>query len=926
MLGLAKPDTCRKCFGWNWGCDGFVPADGSGDNGCLVILEAAGEAEAAIGRPTVGPAGSFLWNQLHRVGIERDGFRIHNVLSCRPPNNFLAKAPYEANVIASCSPLLDATIAEHAKHARAIGKTPTIISLGKISFKRLLGVTDRDAIMRESTIGYPFWSEKYQSWIISAPHPSHIMQGKQLLIPVLQYIFQRALEIADKGIVLDKLYYIEDPEPVQFEQWIQDYFYYVDHDPDVVLSYDIETAYKSGKSEEDLARAEDESGILRCSFAYRVGHAVSVPWTANYLPMLQEIFAYTGAKVGWNSMAFDAPKIKEVLPINGDEIDAMLAWHVLNTAMPKGLGFVTPFYAQSFPMWKHLSRERPAYYNAADADAALRCWLGIKEDLKRNGLWHVFDRHVTQVHRVFKFMSDRGVVLDQEMRAEAEQRLSGLLAETEEKITAAIPVEAKRKKIYKKAPKDTTGMVQVEGTALVKRCSICDIVAPKKAHFKPVSAKKAKLGLDNCCEDAEVIVKNEKVMLWARLLDFKISKLGMTNYQKVTKHAPIWNRREHKTTFDESAIMRLVKKYPNDKLYPLIPEYRGLQKLLSTYIGVTQLGGAIRGGMPIGPDGRVHTQFTSNPSTLRSASQNPNLQNLPRPTTELAKIIRNLIIASPGNILYARDFSGIEAVLVGYDASAPGYIRLARRDVHTYYTAWALNELEPGRITGNDLPLLSWSDEKLFSHLEGLKALLKKERNSLYKHLVHAANYAQTAKGAKEKIYVETGMEFPVELVQRVMDIYFALFPEIKTWHITTLLQAEKDGYLRNAFGYLHRFLHVFNYEKIDGRWEKKINPDVGNKVIAFRPQSNAAGIIKEAMLLLHEGHFEAAGQWLRLLVHDELFFDCPIGALDNLDKVVQNVMELPIKQMPLPESYGLGPYLSILTEAKQGERWGSLK
>src|SRR5207245_2472638 len=199
---------------------------------------------------------------------------------------------------------------------------------------------------------------------------------------------------------------------------------------------------------------------------------------------------------------------------------------------------------------------------------------------------------------------------------------------------------------------------------------------------------------------------------------------------------------------------------------------------------------------------------------------------------------------------------------------------------------------------------------KLFARLTDLKSQLKKERNSLYKHLVHAANFMQSAKGAKEKIYNETGIEYDVATVQRVMDIYFELFPEIKRWHGLALLQAEKDGYLRNAFGYLHRFLHVFNYEKLDnGKWDKRPNPDVANKVVAFGPQSNAAAIIKLAMLALHNNHFEEAGQYLRLLVHDELFFDCPESKLDNLDKIVQTVMETPIPELKLPTSYNLGSH-----------------
>lgn len=964
-MSLPKPDTCKDCIGWGWGCEGYVPADGTGDNGVLVILEAAGEVEAHEGKPVMGPAGQFLWNQLRRVGIEREGFRVHNVLSCRPPKNWLAGAPWEAKVIASCSPNLDRTIEAHVAHCEAIGKTPVIVSLGKISFKRLTGAKEGDTILKEDYIAYPFWLQRYGCILLAAPHPSYIMQGKQIFVPILQYVFQRALEIASEGMVFDNHddTYLIDPPAAIFDRWIDDYETALASEPDeTFLSYDIETAYKQKADESELKLAEDPDQILRCSFCYKPNHSVSVPWRTEYKPGLIRLFGSLGPKVGWNSEQFDSPKIKAEMPIRGDEIDAMNAWHVLNTSMRKGLGFVTPYYAQTTQMWKHLASEPSlaAFYNAKDADMALRCWLGIREDLHRNNLWEVFSRHVVEVHRVFKFMGERGVRLDLAGRQAAEEKLTGLLNDIETRMEQAVPQEARKLKVIKKTPKDTTGLVQVPGEAKTKCCLNCGAVGVVASHFKSIGKKRLtscatcgkprkqhcdldtpgldheasckklhhefKAEAENPCHGQKPVVKLLPVQFWAKPLEFKISKLGLLNYQKALKHHAIINRRENKVTFDESAIKKLQTKYPKDPLYPLILEHRSKQKLLSTYIGITDPLGRIQGGMPFDKDGLVHTTFTSNPSTLRSASQNPNLQNLPRPTDELAALVRNLIIASEGHTLYARDFSGIEAVLVGYEAAAPGYMRLARRDVHTFYTVYALYELGDPRVKANDLPLLSWDDDKLFTHLEHLKKEFKKDRNSLYKHLVHAANFMQSAKGAKDKIYAETGHEYEQRTVQKVMDIYFALFPEIRRWHGTALLQAEKDGYLRNAFGYVHRFAHVFLYEKEDGRWHKRPNPDVANKVVAFPAQSNAAGIIKEAMLRLYHDHYLAAGQWLRLLIHDELFFDVPTPQLEALDKVVQSVMEYPIPQMPLPESYGLGSHLSILTEAKQGPRWGQMK
>lgn len=290
----------------------------------------------------------------------------------------------------------------------------------------------------------------------------------------------------------------------------------------------------------------------------------------------------------------------------------------------------------------------------------------------------------------------------------------------------------------------------------------------------------------------------------------------------------------------------------------------------------------------------------------------------------LGKIVRNLIVARDGHTFLARDYSGIEAVLVGYFAACPRYIRLAKMDVHSFYTAYGLNALD-GRVATSDLPDASWPDEKLKPALAHIKKNFKEDRNNLYKHLVHGANFYQGAKGAQEKIHLETGIEYPVKTVQRVMDVYFELFPEIRKWHNNLWLQVERDGYIRNPFGYIQRFNKVFDYDKIGGQWVKSPGPDA-NKVVASGPQSTAAGIITEAMMRLYYDRFEEAGQWLRLLVHDELFLEVPDPEVDRVEGVLTEEMERPIPELAMPASWGMGENLVILTEGKRGKRWGEMK
>ncbi len=928
---IQKPSSCSGCplyeypFGKKYG---FSQPEW-GKPGVLLVGEALGEDEEQAGTAFVGKSGAYLFSNLQRAGVEREDVSITNVLWCRPPNNRLVGMPYESKCIDSCRSNLDGAIAEGARRASEGGKTFVICTLGKTAFKRIMGLDDRHPVMQADYLGYPFWNPTYNAWVLACDHPSYIMRGNHHLVSILQWTVKRAIEIANDGLVLQKPVYLLDPTPQEFSKWVDECIREA-----AIISYDIETPFKQGSDEEEVSKEDDEDyTILRCSATYKPGTGCSAPWRADYLADWRRLFASDIPKLGWNSDNYDSPRVRRHGAINGDQIDAMLAWHVLNSALPKGLGFVTPFYAKNVSMWKHLSTAEPAFYNAKDADMALQIWLGVEKDLKDYKLFEVFDRHVVKLNRIFSYMSSQGMLFDNAARAAAEEKVSSLLNETQAKMEALIPVEARALKVFKKTPKSTEGMIQVKGTRKTKQCPHCLEVDVKAVHFKSIGKKLLKQGeKERACFGLKPTTVVVTAVLWAKPLEFKISPLSLTRYQAVKGHSaivvPDRNSaiRTKRTTFDEKAILKLNKRYPKDELYPLILDFRGLQKLLSTYIGISE-DGVVRGGMPVDPDRRVRTRFTHNPSTLRSASQNPNLQNLPRPQgkEDPATLIRNFFVAEKGNILLARDFSGIEAVLTGYFANAPNYVRLAKRDVHTFYTAYAIHQQDPGRISANDLPLLSWDDDKLFSRLGELKSELKHERNNLYKHLVHAANFGQGPKGASDTILRMSGKEVSAYQIGKVMGIYYDLFPEIKKWHTALLAQVDLDGYLRNPFGYVHRFFRPYKWEfdEATKKWEKSPGDDA-NKIYAFLPQSTAAGIIKDAMLRMWDNHYDACGQFMRLLIHDEVFMECPESQVDAVDAIMRTEMEAPIASMKLP--WDAHNYLTVETEAKRGLTWGSMK
>jgi uracil-DNA glycosylase family 4 len=938
---LDKPLTCAGCplYSGQWGKKtGFSLPDGSGESGVMVIAEALGKDEEQEGRGLVGASGHTLFQQLKRVGIEREGLTIFNTIACRPPDNKLVKQPYEQAAIVHCAPNLDAAIDGARAAARANGKTFVIVTLGQVAFKRVMGYDYKThgGLLKKDYIGYPHWNAKYGAWVFAAQHPAYLLRGSTHLWPIVQFVFTRAIEVSRNGLVLDVPRFDQDPNDVQWTDFVKAYCLSLVDDPDNPLSYDIETNYKNRVSDEDEVGKGDEDGdhtITRIGFSFRISgvyRTASCKWSAEYMAGIEQLFERARFVLGWNSDHYDYPRVSKHVRIHGLSLDGMIAWHILNSSLDKRLGFVAPFYVQDTEMWKHLDESAPAYYNAKDAYIALKCWFGIKRDLIANNLWHVYERHWIRLSEALKYMSDTGVLIDEPMRKDAEERMSEILDSVESKMEAAVPKEARKWKIAKKQPKDildqSAQWKEVWKEYPENFCPRCGISLKRK--WKKHSTL--------CTDTAETPTAHTVILVpmlnWAKPMEFKVSKLGMTKYQAALKHQAVMNRKEKKVTFNEDAIVKLVKQYPRDPLYPLILEHRKVQKLLSTYVGITTQNGKLHGGMPVGKDGRIHTVYGRNANTLRFTSEDPNLQNLPRPKgpEDLASIIRNLIIGAKGNMLYARDFSGIEAVLTGYFALDQKYIRLAKQDVHTYYTVYAIYELEgpTGRVKSSDLPDIDWPDERLFPALAELKGRFKKDRNNLYKHLVHAANFGQGAGGARDKIFSETRVEYPTKLVQKVMDVYYSLFPKIKKWHSVVANEAEHDGFLRNPFDYVCRFSKVYDYRWEGGGYVSKPGPD-WNRVIAYKPQSTAVGIITEAILRLYFERFEEAGQFLRLQVHDELFLEPPVERWQEVDRIVRTEMERPVPQLPCPPSWQMGEYLAINTEAKvdlsEVPRWGSM-
>lgn len=336
-------------------------------------------------------------------------------------------------------------------------------------------------------------------------------------------------------------------------------------------------------------------------------------------------------------------------------------------------------------------------------------------------------------------------------------------------------------------------------------------------------------------------------------------------------------------------------------------------------------------GMPVGADGRVHTTFGHDPSTLRMCSKYPNLQNIPRGGTEAQRWVKDIFVAPDGWVFMEADYRALEAVLVGYFANSAKYYRFAKMGVHAYLTASMVG-------VEVDLSLPNTEIEKLF---KSLKKAHDVEYN-VAKRVVHGSNYLMTPR----KMWEEWPENFPtIKAAKEAQDRYFALFPEIRKWQfdLTSQVDASKRRKLeegeeggaitpwtigtatvQNPFGYLHRFHHVLEWRKIEGEWYSEFGEDA-KRLIAFLPQSTGAGIIKRAVRELETAYPDTA-DYLRLMIHDSLLLEVPETELDTVAQRVKEVMTAPIPELPLDPTWGMGDYVTIDVEIKTGSQWSQMK
>jgi len=564
----------------------YIPMSGTGSSGIMAVADSPWVDEVKAGFPFAGAAGAMLDRLLRKLAMDRADLTLTNAHHCKPRslgfNDYPERFPEASAAIEQCRPHLDDEIERM--------RPRVLFAMGNVALRRLTGATgveSRHSYVHSTSYGIP---------CIPTFHPSFLMQGNHKLSPCFLFALRRASEIAD-GLYRPTSYNLMlDPSVDDLKAYLNCFPRDLNE-----LCIDIETPESPHLDEEETEEKGASFAIIRWSFSLEDGTGVSVPHEYPYTAVLRDLLSRSAVMLEYTESFFDSKRLRASgYPIPSTLASPMWAWHFLQSDLPKGLGFVAPFYYAG-PPWKHLSDQQPAFYSAMDAAAMQSVWLGVRGDLQRQGRWESFMTHCIEVDRLYVRASLAGVRINRESQEALRLKLEAERDEVYRKLQSEVPLSVRPIKQWRKPPKDMTGVTSREME--------CECVT---------------LGLNECrrCKGSR------KVTVYEKPLDFNPRSSPQVIALMRFLGVPVpKNRKEDRETTEAKHLKKLSKKHP---VFRTILDYRERDKLVTAYI------------WPLDDQGLIHPTIGHHPSTWRKSMRNPNAQTIPK-RNDLAKAFRKLI-------------------------------------------------------------------------------------------------------------------------------------------------------------------------------------------------------------------------------------------------------------------------------------------
>jgi DNA polymerase I-like protein with 3'-5' exonuclease and polymerase domains len=317
------------------------------------------------------------------------------------------------------------------------------------------------------------------------------------------------------------------------------------------------------------------------------------------------------------------------------------------------------------------------------------------------------------------------------------------------------------------------------------------------------------------------------------------------------------------TFADYSTDSDSLEAHPNNPVVKALADYAEVAKLLGyplAYLGVE--------GDPDKPcrifDGRIHADFVQYGTvTGRFSCREPNLQNIPRPDTELGKRIRGLFIAPSGYKLVVADYGQIELVVLAHFIGKGALYRGFHNGVDPHSaTAAALIGQDPqefmARVKAGDREAIN------------------------LRQVAKGINFAVVYGAGPDKVASMAGIS--VKEAKRFLEIHQKMFPEIYAFKndVVRVCRSRRPPHIRTLLGRKRRLPLILSQNN-------GLRMGAERQAVNSLIQGSAADLIKLAMIRL--SNLLPDDIRLILSVHDELVVLAPEDRAQEAAALVKEAM-----------------------------------
>lgn len=336
----------------------------------------------------------------------------------------------------------------------------------------------------------------------------------------------------------------------------------------------------------------------------------------------------------------------------------------------------------------------------------------------------------------------------------------------------------------------------------------------------------------------------------------------------------------------------------SSKIAPLLFRFSEIDKLNSTYVPALL--------NFISDDGRVHPTWRmtaeaddtleigkGGAATGRLTCSKPNVMAFPERTGEgLGKKFKKCFVAPKGWIFSNADLDQIEMRFMAHMSNCKAMIQAIKDglDLHTATAAKMFNK----------------------SYAECDKGGQYEKTFRFYAKTINFSIIFGGGAANLQFLLAADGVDITLEYAKKLIDEWYAIYPEIKEYQRVKGIEAELHGYVQDFWG---KIRHVEGARAVNHLSASECKRQAGN----FPIQSGAQILLKRAMVRIWSimqsakwyGHIQIVAQ-----IHDELVFLIEKGYEHFMQEVVQVelIREQNLLLVPLSSSVGFG------------ESWGDLK